>query len=179
MKLYFQKKKSKTIISYKKDEAYIKTHTSHNIKYLCTDCGGEFLSKELTEYQDMQGTQCELTVHDSPSQNGVSECGMHIRVEQAWAILIGSGLPHFLWAEAMMHSAWLQNRSATRALAGKTPYKARNNKKRILARIQEFGTAAYVKDLTAGKLDSWAQIGRFIGYDSESKTGSIGHINGQ
>lgn len=27
----------------------------------------------------------------------------------------------------------------------------------------------YVKDLTAGKLDSCAQVGRFVGYDSESK----------
>ena len=33
MKLYFLKEKRKTIISYKKDEVYIKTHTGHNIKY--------------------------------------------------------------------------------------------------------------------------------------------------
>jgi hypothetical protein len=84
-------------------------------------------------------------------------------------MLIGSGLPRYLWEEAMNHSSWLQNRSGTRALAGKTPYEARLGKKPNLAGIQEFGVAAYVKDLSAGKLDSRAQIGRFVGYDSESK----------
>lgn len=76
MKLYFQKKKSETITSYKKDEAYIRMQTGQGIKYSHPDHGGEFLSKELTERQDLQGTQCELTVHDSPQQNGVSKCGM-------------------------------------------------------------------------------------------------------
>ena len=168
-KLHFQKAKSQTVTSYKKEEAYIKTHTGQNIKYSRSDRGGEFLSKELIEHQDMQGTQRELTVHDSPPQNGVSERGMRTRAEQARAMLIGSGLPRYLWEEAMKHSSWLQNRSGTRALAGKIPYEARHGKKPNLAGIQEFGAAAYVKDLSAGKLDSRAQIGRFVGYDSESK----------
>jgi len=45
----------------------------------------------------------------------------------------------------------------------------KNNKKPNLGSIQEFGVAAYVKDLKAGKLDARAQLGRFVGYDSESK----------
>lgn len=44
-----------------------------------------------------------------------------------------------------------------------------NKKKPNLAGIQEFGAAAYVKDLSAGKLDTRAKKGRFVGYDSESK----------
>ena len=134
--------------------------TGHGIKYSHSDHGGEFLSKELTEHQDIQGTQCKLTVHDSPQQNGVSEHGIQTHAEQAHALLIGSGLPCTLWAEAMMHSAWLQNRSATCALDRKTPYEARNGKRPNLAGIQEFSTVAYMKDLTAGKLDLQAQVGR-------------------
>jgi Reverse transcriptase (RNA-dependent DNA polymerase) len=34
---------------------------------------------------------------------------------------------------------------------------------------QEFGAAAYVKDLKAGKLDAQAKVRWFVGYDSESK----------
>ena len=45
----------------------------------------------------------------------------------------------------------------------------KHNQKPHLAGIQEFGVAAYVKDLKAGKLDARAQLGRFVGYDSESK----------
>ena len=44
-----------------------------------------------------------------------------------------------------------------------------HNKKPHLASIQEFGATAYVKDLKAGKLDAHAQLGQFVGYDSESK----------
>ena len=69
----------------------------------------------------------------------------------------------------MKHSTWLQNTTPACAIKGKTPYKMKHKKKPHLAGIQEFGTAAYVKDLKAGKLDARAQVGRFVGYDSESK----------
>ena len=44
-----------------------------------------------------------------------------------------------------------------------------HKKKPHLAGIQEFRVAAYVKDLKAGKLDARAMVGRFVGYDLESK----------
>ena len=69
----------------------------------------------------------------------------------------------------MRHTTWLQNRSPARALDGKTPYEMVKNKKPHLGGIQEFGVAAYMKDLKAGKLDAHAQLGRFVGYDTESK----------
>ena len=34
------------------------------------------MSKELLNHEDMKGMHQELTMHDSPSQNGVSEHGM-------------------------------------------------------------------------------------------------------
>ena len=57
----------------------------------------------------------------------------------------------------------------TQALNTMTLYEARHKRKPHLAGIQEFGVTAYVKDLWAGKLDSHAQVGRFVGYDTESK----------
>lgn len=69
----------------------------------------------------------------------------------------------------MRHVTWLQNRTPARALDGKTPYEMRYNKKPNLMGIQEFGVAAYVKNFAAGKLDAHAQLGRFVGYDLESK----------
>ena len=116
-----------------------------------SDRGGKFLSKEMKSHQDSKGTLRKLTVHDSPQQNGVAEHGNRTRAEQARAMLISSGLPRFLWEEAMKHSAWLQNHTPARALQGKTPYEMRHGKKPYLAGIQEFGTVAYVKDLNAGK----------------------------
>ena len=45
----------------------------------------------------------------------------------------------------------------------------RHKKKPHLAGIQEFGTAVYIKDLKARKLDSHAKVGQFVSYDLESK----------
>ena len=84
-------------------------------------------------------------------------------------MLMSSALPQFLWEEAMKHSAWLQNHTPTHALDRKTPFEMRHGKKPYLTNIQEFGTAAYMKDLDAGKLDLKVRVGRFMGYDSESK----------
>ena len=75
-KLYFQLKKSDTFKSYKQDEALIETQSGNKIKVSRSDRGGEFLSKEIIQHQDAKGTLRELTVHDSPPQNGVAERGM-------------------------------------------------------------------------------------------------------
>jgi len=72
VKVYFQVKKSETFETYKKDKAWIKTHKGNPIKWARMDCGGKFMSKEFIKHHE-QGTQRELTVHDSLPQNGVSE----------------------------------------------------------------------------------------------------------
>ena len=54
--LYFQEKKSQTVNSYKRDEAYIETQTGNRIKAVRCDRGGEFMSNEITQHQDLKGT---------------------------------------------------------------------------------------------------------------------------
>ena len=76
--LYFQVKKSQTINSYKHNEALIETQTGNRIKVSRSNQGGEFLSDKLKHHQDMRGTKHELTIHNSPQQNGVSERGTHM-----------------------------------------------------------------------------------------------------
>ena len=109
MKLYFLKTKDQTFKAYKWDEAYLKTHSENHIKWMHSNWGGEFLSKEMKNRQDTKGTLHELTVHDSPQQNGVAECGNWTWAERAHTIFISSHLPQFLWEEAMKHSTWLQS----------------------------------------------------------------------
>ena len=67
------------------------------------------MSDEIINYQNSKGTIQEFTVHDSPQQNGVAKRGTRTRAEQAHALFLSSGLPCFLWEEAMSHSAWLQD----------------------------------------------------------------------
>ena len=127
----------------------------------------------------MRGTKWELTVHDSPPQNGVSERGMHTHAEHTQVLLIPSGLPQFLWEEAMKHATWIQDRTPACANAGKSPYEMRHKKKPHLAGIQEFGAAVYIKDLKARKLNflvpKSVDLSAMIW--NKKVTGSTGHKN--
>ena len=78
VKPYFLAKKSETFSCYKEDEAWILNHGGKATSYACFDRGGEFLSNEFARHLKQRGTQRELTVHDSPPQNGVSEHNMCI-----------------------------------------------------------------------------------------------------
>jgi hypothetical protein len=110
VEIYFLEKKSEALEVYKTDEALIETRCDGaKIKFMCSDRGGEFMSEGFKKHLQSKGTKRELTVHDSPQQDGVSEHGIRTRAEHAHALLIASGLPRFLWAEAMHHCVWLQN----------------------------------------------------------------------
>ena len=111
VKPYFLAKKSETFSHYKEDEAWILNHGGKATSYARFDRGGEFLSNEFIQHLKQRGTQRELTVHDSPPQNGVSEQGMRTRGEATLTLLIASGLPCYLWAEAMAHACWIQNQT--------------------------------------------------------------------
>ena len=67
--------------------------------------------------------------HDTPAHNGVAERQNHMIVERVHALLHASGLPKFLWGEAACHVVWLMNHMSTKAVDGKTPFKATFHKK--------------------------------------------------
>ena len=92
VKPYFLAKKSETFSHYKEDKAWILNHGGKATSYACFHHGGEFLSNEFTQHLKQRGTQCKLTVHDSPPQNGVSEQGMHTHGEATCTLIITSGL---------------------------------------------------------------------------------------
>ena len=72
----------------------------------------------------------------------------------------------------MKHTTWLQNCTPAHAIDGKTPYEMQHKKKPHLAGIQEFGVAAYIKDLKAGKLDAHAKVGH-VTFDRKIKRSNL------
>ena len=140
-----------------------------DIKRLQSDRGGEYTGNEFTQHLREHGTTRQLTVHDSPPSNGIAERCNGVIVEHVRAMLIDSGLPKFLWLEAMQFAMWIRNRTTTHALGGKTPYEALYGVKPDISNLHLWGSRVWVRDLTAGKLDPRGREGRFVGYDSESK----------
>ena len=122
--LYLLRQKLETFKTYKRFKAWVRNHRDAKIKVLRTDRGGEYLSNEFAAHLEAQGTERVLTIHDTPQQNGVAECLNGILAEKVRALLYDSGLPGFLWEEAVNHATWLKNRTSTKALDGKTPFEA-------------------------------------------------------
>ena len=117
--------KSDVLENYQTLDKRMETQDKIRIKILQSDRGGEYLGTKFTKYLAERGTTRRLTVHDTPSSNGISERCNGILADHVRSMLIDSDLPKFLWGEATKHAMWVRNRVATRHLNNSTPYEAR------------------------------------------------------
>ena len=168
--LAFLKQKSDALAAFKAYETRLTTqHDGTKIKVLRSDRGGEYLSAKFDAYLQEKGIKRELTVHDSPQQNGVAERLNRTIVELARAMLIAKNMPKFLWAEAVNYATWLKNRLPSHAIPGHTPYDLINGRRPNLSQAREFGGKIFVHLPNAGKLELRAEEAVFVGIDLESK----------
>src|SRR6266702_2850332 len=166
---YILRTKAEALGAYKAFEAWaLAQQHCAAIKVLRSDRGGEYLSEAFDRHLQSAGTVRRLTVHDTPQLNGVAERLNRTLVERIRAFTHSSGLPKFLWGEALRHATWLKNRSATRALDGLTPYQALLGRAPDLSGLQRWGATVWVHDADGTKLDARAREGRWLGFDTES-----------
>ena len=144
-------------------------HAGVKLRKLRSDRGGEYLSAEFDKYLKDNGIKRQLTIHDSPQQNGVAERLNRTLVEHARAMILGRNMPMFLWPEAVNYATWLKNRLPSRAIPGETPYSLVHKTKPNLSRAREFGGKLYVHSTAGGKLEARAEEAVFVGIDEESK----------
>jgi hypothetical protein len=169
--------KSEALSAFKRYEANLmRQHPGSKIRKLRSDRGGEYLSAEFDAYLQSQGIKRQLTVHNSPQQNGVAERLNRTLVEHARAMLIGRDQPKFLWAEAVNYATWLKNRFPSRAIPGTTPYALVNKSKPSLAMAHEFGAKVFVHTTTGGKLEARASAAIFVGVMMRAKAIAFGGL---
>ena len=169
--IYFLHSKDETFDSYCIYEAWLSTQQNAKIKCLCSDRGGEYRSDEFSAHLKAAGTVRKLTVHDTPEHNGVSERLNCTIMEKVQAMLHDSDLPKFLWAEAVTHAVYLKNRTWTCTIGNTTPYEILYGQKPNLANIQPWGCKVRVHRPVKSKLEDRSQIGRWMGFDEETKDG--------
>ena len=169
--VYVLKRKSEVFDRFKKWKALVENASGKKLKVLRTDEGGEYTSNEFEEFLKSAGIRHEQTISKTPEQNGVAERMNRTLVESERSILSDAHLPHTFWAEAVMTAVYLQNRSPTKAVSGKTPYEAWTKKKPSVSHLCVFGCKAYVHILKdeRGKLDCKAKCCVFVGYGEETK----------
>jgi hypothetical protein len=124
----------------------------------------------LAVYFWEKGVAHEITARYSPEQNGVAERLNWVLMEKARAMLVESGLPDEMWAEAVMTANYTRNRTPVTA-HGKTPWEAFHRKKPNVSHLRVFGAPVYMhvsKELR-DKLESVSEKGRFLGYEPDAK----------
>ena len=167
--IYLLRSKSDALSIYKKFCAYLLTQHGIRVKTLQSDRGGEYLSADFTKFLELEGTTRRLTVHDTPSQNGIAERLNRTLIERVRAILNDSGLPHFLWGVALSHINWLKRRTLTRVRDGATPYELSTGLKPDLRFVPVWGSKVIVHSDSGSKLDSRGLSGRWVGFSMMSK----------
>ena len=114
--VYFLRTKDEAFDFYRIYEAWLSTQYGVRIKCLNSDRGGEYMSDEFSDHLKKAGMTRRLTVHDTPEHNGVAERGNRTDLELARAMIHDSGLPKFLWADAVSYAVFVRNRTWTRAI---------------------------------------------------------------
>jgi transposase InsO family protein len=84
-----------------------------SIKCLRSNGGGEYFSKEFSEYLKEHGIQRKYSCSYSPQQNGVVEKKNRHIAEITRAMLNEKNLPNNFWAEVVATIVYIKNRTPT------------------------------------------------------------------
>ena len=169
--IYLLHSKDEAFDHYRIYEAWLSTQHNAKIKCLRSDRGGEYLSEDFSAHLKQAGTVRKLTVHDTPEHNGVSERLNRTIMEKVRAMLLDSGMPKFLWAEAVTHAVYLKNRTWTRTIGNTTPYEILYGHKPNLSNLHTWGCRVRVHREVDSKLESRSFVGHWMGFDEDTKDG--------
>jgi hypothetical protein len=92
-------------------------------------------------------------------------------MEKVCAMLHDSDLLKFLWAEVTAHAVYLKTRTWTRAIGNTMPYEILYGCKLDVGNLHLWGCKVRVHNPGGSKLDSRSSVGRWMGFDAETKDG--------
>ncbi|KAK2359039.1 hypothetical protein QL285_096166 [Trifolium repens] len=162
------KRKSEVFDIFKKFKAMVEKQSDHKLKVLRTDGGGEYLSKEFTEFCEVEGIVHEVIPPYTPQQNGTAERRNRTIMNMVRCMLKSKHLPKELWGEAVATATYILNRCPTKKLNDVTPEECWSGNKPNISHLKVFGSLAYrhVPDQLRRKLDDKGEQMVFVGYHS-------------
>ena len=150
--------------------AQLELQSGHQVITVRSDRGGEYLNKDLNQYFAGKGITHQTTAPYTPQQNGAAERLNRTLLERARPMLLGSGLPPKLWAEAIVTANHLRNLSPSNN-RDKTPWELFYGTRPDISSLRVFGSTAYalIPKKLRQKLDPVSIMGIFVGYEPNSK----------
>src|ERR1700693_4678884 len=117
--VFLAENKSDTFQIFKTFVTRVENETGRQIKILRTDNGGEYTGNEFRQFVQDRGIHHELTIPDTPQQNGRAEQSNCTLVERVRCMLNDVNLPARYWGEAMLTAVYLLSLSPHSAVVGK------------------------------------------------------------
>lgn len=169
--VYFLREKGETFGIFKIFKIMVEKESGLQICSLRTDRGGEFNSKEFSEFCTTHGIKRQLTTSYSPQQNGVAERKNRTILNMVRCLLEEKKMPKAFWPEAAKWTCHIINRSPTSAVKDKTPEECWSGLKPNVEYFRVFGCLGnvHVPEENRSKLDARSQKRVMIGYSEESK----------
>ncbi|PRQ59012.1 putative RNA-directed DNA polymerase [Rosa chinensis] len=177
--IYLLSEKSQALQAFKIFRTEVELQQETKIKIVRSDRGGEFYGK-YTEagqqkgpfalYLQEQGIKAQYTTPYNPQQNGVAERKNRTFLNMVRSMMCTSGLPKFLWGEALRTANYICNRAPSKAVE-KTPFEIWCGRQPSLHHCHVWGCKAEAKTPNAltQKLESKTVSCNFIGYCEKSK----------
>jgi transposase InsO family protein len=169
--VYVLKNKSDVFECFKDFHSLIKNQYDARVKIFRTDNGTEYVNNQFDEYLSSFGIIHQTSCPCTSQQNGLAERKNRHLLEITRCIMLAMNVPKYLWAEAMMTSAYLMNRMPSRVLNNKTPIECLTGETTYVVPPRVFGCVCFVRDHrpSVGKLDPRAVKCVFVGYSGKQK----------
>ena len=172
--VYVVKRKNEVPALIRLYHALLLNETGFYMLTLRSDNGkGEYVNKKNAEWLAQHGIRHETSAPHTPEQNGSAERLNRTLLEPVRCMIIESGLPACLWAEAISYTTYIKNRVLSRTTQF-TPYEYWNERKPDMTLIRIFGSKAFVRNPTvSSKLEPRSQEGFFVGRCSTQNASRI------
>ncbi|KAL8093519.1 hypothetical protein AgCh_035404 [Apium graveolens] len=119
------------------------TQTDKVLKRLRSDRGGEYTSTLFNEFCASNDIVHEVTPPYTPESNGVAERKNRTFKDMINSMLINSGLPKYMWGEALNTAGHILNRVPLKHM-DKTPYELWRKRRTSLSYLRVWGCLAKV-----------------------------------
>jgi transposase InsO family protein len=123
----------------------VENEMDSKIKFLRSNNGGEFTSKELMDYYRKHGIKRKFSIARTPQHNGVVERKNRTVQEMARTMLMDSKLTDIFWTHALHTMVHIQNGVMLRNNTEKTPYEIWKGRPANVKHFRVFGSKCYIK----------------------------------
>ena len=142
--MFYLKKKSDEFAAFKQYKAWAERQLGTTLKCRQFDRGGEFLSNEQKTYMIENRIETQMSMPDTPQQNGRAERFQKTIINGAETMRHHAGLSNGFWIYAVKAKLHAYNVTPIKRADYKTPTELWNGIKPNISHLRVFGCQAWV-----------------------------------